>query len=109
MTRFMMVNILESIFTDTNNPGNAVSLTGVRGEVLANTGVPSGITEERVDVSYGAISGFVRFAVLFVCSPDCGNAPNICQSQPFNDANGCGTNNCTGTRACDYNWREVAP
>lgn len=96
-------------FTDTNNPGNAVSLTGVRGEVLANTGVPSGITEERVDVSYGAISGFVRFSVPSVCSPDCGNAPNICQSQPFNDANGCGTNNCTGTKSCDYNWREVAP
>ena len=44
-----------------------------------------------------------------ICTPDCSQASRVCTGQTFTDANRCGTDNCTGTRSCDYNWKEVAP
>lgn len=43
------------------------------------------------------------------CIPNCSAAASYCSGESFNDANGCGANNCTGTRFCNLNWREVAP
>ncbi|MEK9151692.1 MAG: hypothetical protein AAB547_03595 [Patescibacteria group bacterium] len=43
------------------------------------------------------------------CYPDCSRRGQVCVGKTFNDANGCGINNCDGTRSCDYNWKEVAP
>lgn len=43
------------------------------------------------------------------CVVNCSAAAGHCSGELFNDANNCGTNNCTGTRFCDFNWREVAP
>ncbi len=48
-------------------------------------------------------------ATLPCCIPDCSQAYRVCTGQAFTDANKCGTNNCEGTRSCDYNWKEVAP
>ncbi len=44
-----------------------------------------------------------------ICFPDCSQSYRVCTGQTFDDARGCGTNNCDGTRSCDYNWKEVAP
>lgn len=44
-----------------------------------------------------------------ICVPDCSQTNRVCSGQKFTDANRCGTDNCTGTRSCDYNWKEVAP
>ncbi len=48
-------------------------------------------------------------ATLPCCIPDCSQSYRVCTGQAFNDARGCGINNCEGTRSCDYNWKEVAP
>ncbi|MBL7663624.1 MAG: hypothetical protein JNM93_00710 [Bacteriovoracaceae bacterium] len=36
------------------------------------------------------------------CTPNCSNASNVCAGVQFSDANGCGTNNCTGTKNPAY-------
>ncbi len=48
-------------------------------------------------------------ATLPCCIPDCNRRGQVCVGKTFNDANGCGINNCEGARSCDYNWKEVAP
>ena len=96
-----------TVFSATDVPADAVSLTATKGQVQANA-TALGVSE-IVNVSYGAIPASVTFSVPIICAKNCSNAPNICQGQTFNDANNCGTNNCTGTRYCDFNWKEVAP
>ncbi|MDO8565580.1 MAG: hypothetical protein Q7S04_00125 [Candidatus Moranbacteria bacterium] len=40
------------------------------------------------------------------CIPDCSAAVNYCSGTSFDDS--CG-GSCTGTRFCNFNWKEVAP
>lgn len=43
------------------------------------------------------------------CSAD-SRTTQLCSNQNFTIPDGCGGNmNCSGTRSCDYNWKEVAP
>lgn len=42
------------------------------------------------------------------CTP--AEQASVCQGGTFNFVDNCGTNqSCPGTRACNYNWKEVAP
>ena len=43
------------------------------------------------------------------CSAD-SRTTQLCSNQNFTIPDGCGGNmNCSGTRSCDFNWKEVAP
>ncbi len=44
-----------------------------------------------------------------VCTPNCSDAPNVCSGTTFNDANGCGTNNCTGTMVTNCSCAASTP
>lgn len=94
-------------FDATDAPADAVALTAIKGQVQVHA-TASGISEV-VNVLYGAIPASVTFSVPNICSTDCSAAADTCRGTTFDDANGCGTNNCTGTRYCDFNWKEVAP
>lgn len=50
------------------------------------------------------------------CQASCSETVNCstkeaehCAGEAFTMAGACGQLNCTGTRACDYNWKEVSP
>ncbi|MDD2766485.1 MAG: fibronectin type III domain-containing protein [Candidatus Moranbacteria bacterium] len=53
----------------------------------------------------GSTCGFVSPA----CTPSCDRGNSFCTGKTYDDSNGCGTNNCNGTRYCDFNWKETVP
>lgn len=78
------------------------------------TGVSAG--SATIQASYAGLSDTASVSVL--CSPDnsCSSqsskdkADLVCTTDIFTIPDGCGNDIvCNGTRACDYNWKEVAP
>jgi len=43
------------------------------------------------------------------CTPLCNRGNSYCQGKNYSDSNACGTDNCPGTRYCDFNWKEASP
>lgn len=93
----------------TENVGSVVvSLTGTNAS--PQTVTSNAVGTEQVTVTKGADTITLDYTVgAAACVKDCTDAPNVCRGETFNDANGCGTNNCEGGRFCDFNWKEVAP
>ena len=100
--------------TTTPSPAPFVNLTtsGNYTFTLTCTNSSSGLSgsdTKTVTVASGGASpsaAETTVTVNNVCAPDCTNAPNICSDKTFGD--GC-SGTCSGTRSCDYNWKEVAP
>lgn len=95
-------------FTATNAPGDVVSFTATKGQVQATASGAS----EIVSVLYGALPAFVTLSVPSICVPTttCEDvASTKCQGEQFDINSGCGPLTCTGTRYCDFNWKEVTP
>lgn len=89
-----------------------VSIAGATASPQAVTAGTSGT--ERVAISRGVETILLDYTVSASCTPTttCGEqSRNYCQGQPFTiPDNGCGFSlECTGTRFCDFNWKEVAP
>ncbi len=89
-----------------------VSIAGATASPQTVTAGASGT--ERVTISRGAETILLDYTVSVPCNPTttCGEqSRDYCQGQPFTiPDNGCGSPlNCTGTRFCDFNWKEVAP
>ena len=97
-----------STWADT--PGNStvsISGNGTTPQVITAGSTPG---NENVTLTQGSDAITFHYTVQPPpCTPNCSDAPNVCSGTTFNDANSCGTNNCTGTRSCDYNFREVNP
>lgn len=68
---------------------------------------------ENISATYSGQTANMSVTVTCVPTVSCSNAPgreNYCQNENFNIDNGCGTMiSCTGTKTCNYNWKEVAP
>jgi len=59
----------------------------------------------------GTTSQTVYVRISNVCDSgtfDCGDTNRVCAGQQYIDKNGCGMN-CTGSRYCDFNWKEASP
>ncbi len=89
----------------------AVSIAGPNASPQVVTGNSSGT--EQVTVSKNGQTIAVNYTVGSVCVPTttCADvAPTKCEGQTFEiDNSGCGSLTCTGTRPCDFKWKEVAP
>ena len=100
------------------NPNAAVitlSANGPSGRVATgniNT-VPSGkdIGTETVAATYNSLTLTINFRVEEVCSSNCPVAEaTTCIGTSYHVNNSCQQDEvCGGTRACDYNYKEVAP
>lgn len=84
----------------------------------SSKGLVTGVSAGNADfnVSYTGLSD--TFSVVVSCTPSnsCGSvsstnkAAGICAGDTFTITDGCGgTLTCSGSRVCDYNWKEVAP
>ena len=90
------------------NPAVSISGNGTTPQVIT-AGPTPGLTE-NVTITQGTDSITLHYNIQPPpCILDCSDKVNICEGVTFNDANACGTNNCTGTRSCDYNWKETSP
>ncbi len=91
-------------------PGNgafSLSANGVWERVTAGNTPGVG---EQILLTHGTDTITMNYATQSVaCIPNCSDASNICNGIHFNDANLCGSNNCTGTKSCSYNWTEASP
>ncbi len=89
--------------------GSAISLSGSNPKVV--TAGSSG--SESVSATYSGNSASTTISVTCVPSVTCGTAPeglNHCPADTYTVGDGCGaTLTCNGRRACDFNWKEVAP
>ncbi|MDD2766152.1 MAG: hypothetical protein PHH40_00100 [Candidatus Moranbacteria bacterium] len=80
----------------------------------ANVSVTAPTTSFTISCSNasGVTNRTVYVKVQNDCSPlDCGGtakSDQVCVGKRYNDIKGCGVNNCTGTRYCDFNWKETA-
>lgn len=111
------VTMSHTVFTANNTPDDAISPTGNPGEFRANS--VSGTRSESVTVDYdGKHTTSLTLRVTPVCTSNCSaQAANHCANEngdgSFTTTNSCGVSeSCpagTGTRYCDFNWKEVTP
>ncbi len=102
-------NVTATATWSSSNPGAvSVNTTGVI------TGVAPG--SANIGASYSGVNDSIVATVACVPTNSCGSASStttantLCTGSTFNISDGCGnTLVCNGTRACDYNWKEVAP
>ncbi len=76
-----------------------------------DTGAGKQIPVETVTASYSGNTKLVSVTVIESCSSDCtSQASAHCQGEEFTVVDSCGESaDCTGTRSCDMNWKEVVP
>lgn len=92
----------ESVFADENPTGGAVSVSGT---TLA--GEASG--SEKVTATYDGNRDEVLVNVTAPCTYDC-QVDQHCQGEDYVVTDSCGRpHDCSGTRSCDFNWKETAP
>lgn len=93
-----------------DTPDDAISTDSTPGHIIANLLSGSNKTE-NYSVTYGLST--LTVAVNVVCADPivCANEEqNHCAGESFVLTNTCGQSaTCTGTRYCDFNWKEVAP
>nr|MCW1888385.1 hypothetical protein [Candidatus Moranbacteria bacterium] len=89
--------------------GNPISISGGSPKTLTADNVGT----ESFQASYN--SNTVTRSVTVTCT-DAGacqrdsRSQSLCQKDTFTITDNCGvTQNCTGEKTCDYNWKEVAP
>ncbi len=102
--------VTDGLWTDTASP--AVTITGATASPQTITAVSGG--SDTVTVSRGPSTITFSYTVSVPCSPTAtcgGQSGDYCEGQPFTiPDNGCGSSlNCTGTRYCDFNWKETTP
>jgi hypothetical protein len=91
---------------ETNNSAFSLSVNGSLETVTAGN-TPG--ASEAITLHYGTDTITLNYRTPdATCTPNCSDALNICSGTRFNASN-CGTNNCTGTKSCDFNFREVSP
>jgi hypothetical protein len=88
--------------------GSAVTLSGGDPKVLSATAVGS----ESISASYSGNT--VNHSVTVTCIPQsCSNDTRydqFCADETYTMDSGCGyPQTCSGSRTCDFNWKEVAP
>ncbi|MFZ1719969.1 MAG: hypothetical protein WAU28_01285 [Candidatus Moraniibacteriota bacterium] len=93
------------------NPANpAVSISGNGTTPQVITAGPTAGLNEDVTITQGTDTITLHYNIQPpACILDCSDKVNICNGITFDDANACGTKNCTGTRSCDYDWKETSP
>lgn len=112
------VEVTESPLITWSTPSNTghASVSNVAGTKGLVTGQTVGV--ESVRARHANVSAEDRRSVQVVCTPnnDCSSAASdaiavgLCTQETFVIDNGCGAPiTCSGTRACDYNWKEVSP
>ncbi|MEK6968784.1 MAG: hypothetical protein AABX51_09255 [Nanoarchaeota archaeon] len=89
--------------------GATISLSGTNPKVVTANSAGS----ENVTATYSGNSASTTASVGCVPSVTCATAPeglNHCPADMYTVGDGCGnTLACSGRRACDFNWKEVAP
>lgn len=92
---------------DSANP--AVSISGNNTTPQVITAGPTAGLAEDVTLNQGTDTITLHYIIQSLpCVPDCSDAPNVCGGTVFSASN-CGTDNCTGTKSCDYNFKETSP
>ncbi len=102
-------------WAETNAPQNAITLSG--STVSPNAMASSGTRSESINASYNApYGGGLKTAATTAivtkwCVSRCSvNAASHCSGTTYSESDSCGdAETCTGTRLCDFNWKEVAP
>lgn len=102
--------ITDALWMDTPSP--AITIAGATASPQTITAVSGG--SDTVVVTKGPSVITLSYTVNTVCTPTAtcvGESGEYCQGQPFTiPNNGCGNPlSCTGTRYCDFNWKEVSP
>lgn len=79
-------------------------------------GVAAGLTTITANDPVNSVNATAPITITAACVPDnCGNhaaqVSSTCSGASFTITVGCGSPDvsCSGTRSCDYNWKEVAP
>lgn len=96
---------------------NAVDLSGSNPKTMTpRTLAGPGTVTETVTASYSGNNSSFNASVTKFCAPyDCSSdQATVCSGSTYQRPSptpGCGAvmTTCTGTRLCDYNWKEVAP
>ncbi len=108
-------DVTDTSITDTVS--SVVTLSGASPKVLRGNDVPGASNpgqqsaSETVTVTYSGQTITVPVTVTEFCASNCAaTQANYCQGQTYQAPNSCGAQEtCTGTRSCDFNWKEVAP
>lgn len=110
-TALNVTNDPTTIWSDSNTPGDAVTLSGTDPKLVRPNAFFGGSRTETVTARYGALVSSFQVTVSEICISNCtAEAASHCPGS-FNTSNSCGNpETCpTGTRSCDFNWKEVAP
>jgi hypothetical protein len=106
-------DVTGSVTWSSSNP--AVATVGNGGTAGVTTPVGIGSSNISTTPYSGIPSGNAVANVICIPSVSCASAgpaataANTCPSQTFTIDDGCGFPvTCTGTRTCDFNWKEVA-
>ncbi|OGI21948.1 MAG: hypothetical protein A2808_02265 [Candidatus Moranbacteria bacterium RIFCSPHIGHO2_01_FULL_55_24] len=95
--------------TFTEGGGPVISTSGTN-PVTLSADTPG---SESLSASYSGQTANMNVTVSCVPTTSCATDPrgdNYCPSETYTINDGCGTTlTCNGRRACDYNWKEVAP
>jgi hypothetical protein len=112
-----LANVTAStLWTASNTPSDAVTLSGANPKAVSpNLLLGPGTRSEDVTAIYSPVLGInvnstVQVSVTKFCASNCSaSAASYCSNETFTTNDGCGLpETCTGTRLCDFNWKEVA-
>ncbi len=97
-----------------NVPSDAIALSGANPKLVTPNPLPSFMTRtENISATYPLVSmtSTVTAAVTKFCASNCStDSGSYCMGESYTGTNTCGNPEaCTGTRYCDFNWKEVAP
>jgi hypothetical protein len=102
----------------TDTVSDVVTLLGSSPRILHGNNVPNSSNpgqqsaSENVTASYAGQTVTMPVTVVENCSSGCAaDAANHCQGESYPATNSCTQpETCpSGTRSCEYNWKEVAP
>lgn len=107
-------NVTSSGSTTWSTSSATVAIMNNGGSKGLATGVAAG--SATMSAVYSGLTGTASVTISCTPTNSCSSASSdtraagICAGDTFTITDGCGgTLTCSGTRVCDYNWKEVAP
>ncbi len=98
-------------FAANNNPNDAVTPLSEKGKFRGNNVAAVATENVLVNTANGSITFTPRVTPAATCTSNCSaEAPKKCSGKSFTTKNSCAVDEtCVGTRACNFNMKEVAP
>jgi len=109
-------NVTSAALWSEGGPNDAVTLSGSDPKVVTPNSIPTpGSRTERITATYSGNNAPFDAIVTKFCAPNpCTDVAATCTGETYerySPTPGCESviTVCTGTRSCNYNWKEVAP